>query len=122
MSHPLSGKALFDHNFNSANSNGYYWGKVEGRDHKRTVLDPSQGEKNYPSEKIYWMNKNSVKASFSAAAVAGSVTMLGPIQEIVAGTFVAGGPEATSTTMLNMLADNNALLHQSTQAAHTLLH
>ena len=28
LTKPLSGKTLFDHNFNSNTSNGYYWGKA----------------------------------------------------------------------------------------------
>ena len=44
----LTGKQLFDQNFNSSSSNGYYWGKNEGQG-KRTILNPSKGEKEYPT-------------------------------------------------------------------------
>ena len=54
------------------------------------MLDPSRGDKHYPGEKIYWMNKNKVRNSFEAAAVLG------------VGSYLTGAiPEMTGVATLN---------------------
>ena len=76
------------------------------------MLDPSQGDKHYPGEKIYWVNKNKVRNSFEAAAIVGVGGYLtGSISEIMGAAAINEASMSTvggsSTSIVEFMTSQN---------------
>lgn len=86
------------------------------------MLDPSQGDKNYPSEKIYWMNKNQVRNSFGAAAIVGTGQFMATsFSEIFGAATIPEAGFTSGPAFFDSLAGNDAALNSASQVFENIL-
>ena len=107
-------KELFDQNFKSTSSNGYFWGKDEGHG-QRKVLDPSKGQKEYPDQQRRFVNLTPT-LGFGTAAAVGATQVLGPIMNGMnnpVSAQIMNMPRTVNPSMLNIIVDNQFVMNSS---------